>query len=271
MTVSLGSLVLAAPSASSSTLASRSTSTVLKLDHFLCYHVGAQGFAKPTNVLLKNWLQPTAFAPVFGSVSTHCNPADKQVTVNGVVKTYTVVHPDSHLLCWDITYKYGKTLVYVSNQFGKGVMTTTGGPTSLCLPSWKKRSGPPNKSPNAPANLDHFACYPIASPSGKPIFSLPGTVKVADEFSTFKYQTVKIDQPNLLCIPTTKIVAGVTYPVHNKNDLSLTCFPITPTTYWKSFWDQNQFGQGEILPTAQVSAADVLLEKLCVPTSAHIG
>ncbi len=271
VTMSLGSLVLAAPSASSSTLASKSMSTILKLDHFLCYHVAGQGFKQPSHILLKNWLQPTAFVPVFGTVSTHCNPANKEVTVNGVIRTYKVVHPLAHLLCWQISYKYGARPVYLSNQFGKGVMTTTGGPTSLCLPSWKKQAGPPNKTPPAPATLDHFACYPLATSTSKPVFALPPVVGVADEFSAFRYQSVKIAQPNLLCIPTTKIASGMTYSVHNKNDLSLTCFPISATTYWKSFWDENQFGQGEILPTSQVSAAGVQLEELCVPTAAHIG
>jgi hypothetical protein len=267
ITVSLGSLVLIAPSASSSTLAPRST--ILRLDHFLCYHVTAKGFQPPTNVLLQNWLQPTPFAPTFGAVTTHCNPADKQVTVNGVVKTYKVVHPLAHLLCWKIAYQFGARPVYLVNQFGKGVMMTTGGPTSLCLPSWKKRAGPPNQTPTAPASLDHFACYPLAV-AAKPVFTLPGVVRVADEFSNFKYQSVKINQPNLLCIPTTKIDKGVKYPVYNKNDLSLTCFPITSTIYWKSFWDENQFGQGEVFPTVQ-SVAGRLLEELCLPTAAHIG
>ncbi len=271
-TLSLGSLVLAAPSASSSTNAPGSTSTVLKLNHFLCYHVAARGFKPPTNVLLQNWLQPTPFAPTFGTVSTHCNPAVKQVTVNGAVKTYKIIYADAHLLCWQISYKFGARPVYLTNQFGKGVMTTTGGPTSLCLPSWKKRSGPPNVvKPMAPPNLDHFACYPLAPATSKPVFILPPVVKVADEFSALRLQSVKIDQPNLLCIPTTKIASGVKYTVHNKNDLSLTCFPITPTTYWKSFFDENQFGQGEVFPTSQTSSSGRLLEELCVPTAAHIG
>jgi hypothetical protein len=222
-------------------------------------------------VLLQNWLQPTLFAPVFGNVATHCNPANKQVTINGAVKTYKVIYPNTHLLCWQISYKFGARPVYLQNQFGKGVMTTTGGPTSFCVPSWKKRTGPPNEKPVAPPNIDHFACYPLAPATSKPVFTLPSSLKVADEFSAFRYQTVKINQPNLLCIPTTKVASGVKYSVHNKNDLSLTCFPITATTYWKSFWDQNQFGQGLVLPTSQVSAAGGLLEELCVPTAAHIG
>lgn len=269
--MSLGSLVLGAPSASSTTLASTPMSTVLKLDHFLCYHVASQNFKQPSHIVLKNWLQPTAFAPVFGAVSTHCNPANKAVSVNGVLKTYKVVHPLAHLLCWQISYKYGARPVYLVNQFGKGVMTTTGGPTSLCLPSWKKRAGPPNKTPPAPTVLDHLACYPLAASTTKPVFTVPPVVSVADEFSAFKYQSVKINQPNLLCVPTTKIASGMTYSVHNKRDLSLACFPITPTTYWKSFWDENQFGQGEILPTSQFSSAGVELEELCVPTAAHLG
>src|SRR5579863_10134694 len=104
--ISLGGLILSAPSASSTTLSSRSTSPILTLDHFLCYHVVAQGFGPPTNVQLRNWLQPTAFTPTIGQASTHCNPARKRVTINGVVRTYKVLHPLSHLLCWQITYNY---------------------------------------------------------------------------------------------------------------------------------------------------------------------
>ena len=171
--MSLSSVVLASPMASSSTIASKSTSTILKLDHFLCYHVVARGFKPPSHILLKNWLQPIAFVPVLGVTSTHCNPANKQVSINGAVKTYKVLHPNSHLLCWQISYKFGARPVFLSNQFGKGVMTTTGGPTSLCVPSWKKRAGPPNKSLTAPTNLDHFACYPLLRPAPSPSSHFP--------------------------------------------------------------------------------------------------
>jgi len=231
--------------------------------------VTTRGFKPPTNIRLSNWLQPAPFAPKFGLPSTHCNPTIKQVpTATGALKTYKVVHPLSHLLCWSISYQFQPRLVNLVNQFGHAVMTTTGGPTGLCLPSWKKRSGPPNHRPNAPTNLDHFACYPLG-PAAAQGFSLPPFAKVKDEFSS-NFTTVKLSPANLLCIPTTKYNKAKVYAPANPKDLSLVCFPINKTPYWKLFYDQNQFGQGAVIPSL-ATTGNLPFEELCLPTVAKIG
>jgi hypothetical protein len=268
--LALSSLVVAVPSASSSTVVPKAA--ILKLDHFLCYHVTTRGFKPPSHIALENWLQPTPFVPQFGVASTHCNPTIKQVpTATGTLRTFKVVHPLSHLLCWAITYAFTPRPVNLVNQFGKEVMQTTGGPTSLCLPSWKKRTGNPNQTPNAPTNLDHFACYGVTPLSATaPGFKIPPYAKVRDEFSP-RFVTVKIQPANLLCIPTTKIASGKTYPPANPKDLSLTCFPINKTPYWKQFFDENQFGQGSVFPTQPVGSTYIPFEELCLPTVAKLG
>jgi hypothetical protein len=269
--LALGGFALASPSASSSTFGPRTL--VLPLDHFLCYHVTARGFTVPKGVRLKNFLQPSGFTPIVGAPATHCNPAVKQVgdAATGQLKTYKVVHPKSHLLCWAITEKSSAYPVHLVDQFGtSNMMTTTAGATRLCLPTWKKRSGPPNVMPTAPKNIDHFACYPVVTGNFPYGFTIPSIVKVQDEFSFPQFNQVQVGIANLVCIPTTKIVGTTLYPPATPNDLSLTCYPTSTTPYWKSFFDQNQFGTGRILPKVATSTTTPF-EELCVPTSAIIG
>jgi hypothetical protein len=267
----LGGFALASTSASSSTFGPRTL--VLPLDHFLCYHVAAKGFVVPKGVELKDFLQPFGFTPTVGMVATHCNPAVKQVgdAATGQLKTYKVVHPKSHLLCWAITEKASVYPVHLVNQFGtSNMMTTAAGATRLCVPSWKKRSGPPDVMQAAPKNLDHFACYPVVTGNFQYGFTIPSIVKAQDEFSFPKFNRVQVGIANLVCIPATKIVGTTSYPPATPTDMSLTCYPITPTPYWKSFFDQNQFGTGRITPKVSTTTTSPF-EELCVPTSAIIG
>jgi hypothetical protein len=89
-------------------------------------------------------------------------------------------------------------------------------------------------------------------------------VKVLDEFSVPKYTQVRIGIANLLCVPTTKIIPGATFPPQTPTDLSLVCFPINSTPFFRVVFDQNQFGQGPVLPTPKA-------EQLCLPSTLQVS
>ena len=231
--------------------------SVPTLDHFLCYQAREVGIKAPPNVLLKNQIQTAVFAPRFGAASAHCNPANKAVK-RGL---FIAKNPLAHLLCFTITYKAAPATVSLANQFGKAVMVT-GSPTHFCLPSWKSNIAPPNMSPNAPAGLDHFTCYPVKAIASSYGFRPPGQ-KVEDEFSAPRYTTLKLGTANQLCVPTTKIVAGVVYAPQGANDLSLVCFPTQPTPRWNLVFDQNQFGEARVFPLASN-------EEFCLPSTLSV-
>jgi len=231
------------------------------LDHFLCYHSTESGLKAPPNVLLKNAIQPAPFSPVFGAASTVCNPANKSVPV----ALFPAKFPESHLVCFVTKYAYKPVTVTLSNQFGKAVVKTTGGPNSLCLPSWKDAIAPPSMTPVQPPNLDHFTCYgivPYSATSGS--FVPPSFVKAEDEFSFPNYIRLSLGKANQLCVPTTKVASGVVFAPISPNDKSLVCFPSSPTPLWKTAYVQNQFGSGRMFPTSTG-------EQFCLPSSATIG
>ncbi|HLK45756.1 MAG TPA: hypothetical protein VKT18_07190, partial [Acidimicrobiales bacterium] len=235
--------------------ASSSPSSTPTLDHFLCYTSRYSGPKAPPGIMLKNVIQPGPFTPAIGAANTHCNPANKLV---GTV-AYKVRNPLGHLLCFAIASRFSPVIVSLKNQFGTAVMKTTTTPTKLCLPTWKDNLGPPNEPVNQPPNLDHLTCYPVTAVPGAYAFHVPA-IRVEDEFSAPKYVSVKLGVANLVCVPTTKILpTGLTYPPQSANDLSLVCFPSSPTPLWKLIYDQNQFGESVVAPTTTN-------ESFCVPS-----
>jgi hypothetical protein len=148
----------------------------------------------------------------------------------------------------------------MANQFGSATMFINA-PNQLCVPTWKNRTTYPNMKPADPPSLDHFMCYPLlpeTSVSGG--FSPPPLVRALDEFSAPNYTTVKPGLANELCVPTQKVTSsGVAYPPYSTADRSLVCFPITKTPYWKTLYDQDQFGKGLIHIVAPP-------EELCLPS-----
>lgn len=235
--------------------------TAVTLDHFLCYtSVNHSGFTIPKQLVVSNLVDPAPFAPKVGPVALHCNPTEKTVsTATGGTKTTKIAHPLAHLLCWSITAqaKLTKEIVTITNQFGTAVKTVQY-PSALCLPSWKSLKGLPNKKPDAPTTLDHFTCYPLGAFKGGSVFKIPSLVKVKDEFDK-TFVKVKVGAAQQLCVPTTKVADGVTFKPQGTDDPSLTCFAVSKTPIVKVVWDQNQFGQGEILPSAT--------KYLCLPSS----
>lgn len=232
----------------------------ITLDHFLCYtSVNQTGFTIPKRLELSNLIDTTLFSPKVGPVALHCNPTEKTVsTPTGALKTTTIKHPLDHLLCWSMAAqsKLTEDIVTITNQFGTAVKTVQN-PSSLCLPSWKSLTGPPNKKPDAPTNLDHFACYPLGAFKGGSVFAIPSLVRVKDEFDR-TFVTVRVGAAKLLCVPTVKVANGRTYKPQGTDDPSLTCFAVSLTPIVKAVYDENQFGQGEVFPTAT--------KYLCLPS-----
>lgn len=237
-----------------STSTASAGSTPPPLDHFLCYQARAAGFKVPQNLLLINQFETSGFAPKVGAVVGHCNPANKKVPG----ATFKSKHPLAHLLCFEISGPAPNQLVEFTNQFGKA-MLKVGAPTALCLPSWKSNLAPPNMPTDAPPGLDHFTCYAVTAPASTYGYSV-ANVSAEDEFSAPNYVALKLGIANRLCVPTTKVVAGVQYPPQGANDLSLVCFPSSQTPLWKLVYDQNQFGTGPVKPLAD-------LEEFCVPST----
>jgi hypothetical protein len=232
------------------------------LDHFLCYQARVAGPKAPPGVQLVNAIQPKPFTPAFGAANAHCNPANKSVPA-GVFK---VKNPLAHLLCYQIVSQFTPVTVLVTNQFGKAIMKTGPTPTKFCLPSWKDRVGPPGlpANLNQPPNLDHFTCYPLTAVAGAYGFRPPPVVKAEDEFSAPKYTALKLAHANLLCVPTVKILpTGLIYKTQAANDLSLVCFPSSPTPFWKLVYDQNQFGSFSVYPNTEKEA-------LCLPSTLSV-
>jgi hypothetical protein len=236
------------------------------LDHFLCYQARGAGFKIPGTVQVKNQIQPNLFIPKFGTVAAHCNPANKIVPA----ARFIAKNPLAHLLCWGISATWTPRKVTMHNQFGKGVMLTGASPSSLCLPSWKSNVAPPNMAVNQPPGLDHFTCYPVSFlPGTTSTFKPPSVVKAQDEFNAPLYTALKLSNARQLCVPSTKIVTAnpatgpVVYPPMTDVDLSLLCFPTSPTPWWKLVYDQNQFGQGPVGIPRPTTAT----ERFCVPTT----
>jgi hypothetical protein len=210
--------------------------------HYLCYTATAKkGFTIPPGVKLVNVFSTAGFSPTFGPAQYHCNPAQK--TVNGAI--FPITNPDWHYLCFRIATKQPANRGTVTNQFGSALLVIRT-PVTFCVPSWKSLTGPPNQNPNQPPGADHYTCYPVSYVKGAGTFKPPASVQVSDEFSATAAVTVKVGAPQVLCVPTEKILpTGFAYPVNNPS-LYYTCFRVSPTPIKNPVYDQNQFGTGTV-------------------------
>jgi hypothetical protein len=74
---------------------------------------------------------------------------------------------------------------------------------------------------------------------------VPAAVGVKDQFSQAQV-TVKVGNPALLCLPSTKILpTGKSFAAVN-TVLHLLCFTVSPTPIKNPVFDQNQFGTGKL-------------------------
>ena len=231
----------------------------ITLNHFVCYQATGTGFTPPT-VILKNQFNPYGFSPHVSSPDLHCNPVaesanSKAYPINGATS-------NDHLLCFAVTAPVQPTyLVKVRNEFGRFFLET-GQPSDLCLPTWKSLTGPPNKTPNQPAGLDHFTCYPATfapqQPGSKSKMKIPAadTIGLTDQFG-FSHVAV-LPESMSLCVPTTKIVGARTYQAEQPTE-HLLCMLVSQTPFVSGVWDQNQFGTGPVTLYRTLS--------LCLPST----
>jgi hypothetical protein len=242
-----------------SAVASPQATGPTNLSHFLCYMATpTKGYKIPGNVILENQFNTKGFSPTISQEPLiHCNPVKKTVVSAAGTKTvYPIVNANAHLLCYPITAPTQTTYtVSVTNQFGTADLNT-GQPEDLCLPTWKSLTGPPRKSPNEPPGLSHFTCYPVTYVPGTAPFQPPPSIKLKDEFSPANV-SVQVGSPELLCLPTTKIVNGVVYKAIDPKS-HLLCFEVSQTPTITPVFDQNQFG------TDQVNIQQTSL--LCLPS-----
>ncbi len=222
------------------------------VDHQLCYSASATGFKVPpaSRVRLIDQFAPNGIVPIrIGPLAVNCNPVVKTViTPAGGKKVTPVTNPNAHLACFPIgVAKQPTKTVRVTNQFGTGFLNV-GQPTILCLPSWKSLTGPPKETTAQPPGLNHFTCYSVTYLPGSAPFKVPGTVSLRDEFAP-KAVTVKVGAPELLCLPTEKIITSSTgsktYRIINAAE-HLLCFAVSKTPIKSPVFDLNQFGFGKV-------------------------
>jgi len=240
------------------------------ISHFTCYLATAPTTSAapsfvPKPVFLLNQFAPNGFYTNVGSVVEHCNPVQKTINSTSPPTVTNIVNPNDHLLCFVLSKPPAQPsyTVTATNQFGTGELTT-GKPITLCLPTWKNQ---PAMALAQPPGLDHYVCYQAsytktATGSAVSTFTPPTAMTLQDQFMPAQVPAT-IGAPNLLCVPTVKIVQpGFTVPGLANPQAHLVCFPVT--TPKRSFTppaqvtDQNQFGDG--LVTIKK------LFELCVPS-----
>lgn len=223
--------------------------------HYLCYTAAAKkGFNPPAPITLVNAFTPSGGVSVtLGPATLHCNPAVKKVPT----AKYKITDPTWHFLGFSFQTEQPSVTVSVSNQFGTATLVTSS-PNLLLVPSWKSLTGPPNEPTSAPAGEDHYTCYPVTYLPGTAPYTPPSPVKVRDEFSS-SATTVKVENVDDLCVPTTKILpTGLSFPPSNPS-LYYVCFGVSKTPIKTPVYDQNQFGQGAVTIRAT--------NWLCLPSS----
>jgi len=242
------------------------------ISHFTCYLASAPSATSapppftPTPVILQNQFAPTGFYTNVGAVIEHCNPVRKTINSASGQTITPIVNPNDHLLCFALSKPPTQPsyTVIATNQFGTGELTT-GKPVTLCLPTWKNQ--PNIQALIQPPGLDHYVCYQAsytksAAGTSNPTFTPPAGMTLQDQFMPAPVPAT-IGTPNLLCLPTVKIVQpAAAVPGLQNPQAHLVCFPVTPVkvkvTPPAQVTDQNQFGYGSV---------DIKkLFELCVPS-----
>jgi hypothetical protein len=232
------------------------------VDHQLCY-VATGTFKVPaTGVQLFDQFNPNGFTPKIDThAATLCNPVRKTLPNKQVFK---VTNPAAHLVCFPMSAENAQPApsVIVANQFGKATLQP-GKPNGLCVPSWKSLTGPPNKTPNTPPNLNHFTCYPVTVTSGA--YKPPAGILLRDEFASANVKVTVDPSPRELCLPAKKTITTSaqkkSYPMVNP-DVHLLCYRVTKTPIKNPVYAQNQFGSA----TMKVS----ITRWLCVPSKKQL-
>ena len=120
----------------------KTPNTPPNLNHFTCYPVSvvSGAYKPPTGILLRDEFASTNVKVTVNPVPRMlCLPAKKTITTKAGTKSYPMVNPDMHLLCYAVTKTPIRNPVYAQNQFGSATMHVGAGVTRLlCLPSKKR-------------------------------------------------------------------------------------------------------------------------------------
>jgi hypothetical protein len=179
------------------------------IGHFKCYVVTPTTTSSRRIVLTDQFGKRSSTA---GKRQLLCNPASK----NGG----RIMNATAHLLCYATTDRgaaFKTRQVRVANQFGTKLVTVVK-PTSLCVPSLKRRSRvrPPSGA-NPSLKLDHFRCYAVKEQPS------PRTVTVRDQF---RKRTTKVVRLTTLCNPVRKVRRGAVSKIR-RPAAHLVCYSIT--------------------------------------------
>ena len=118
----------------------KTPNTPPNLNHFTCYPVTVTSgaYKPPTGILLRDEFASANVKVTVNPVpKVLCLPAKKTITTNAGTKSYPMVNPDMHLLCFAVTKTPARKQVYAQNQFGSATMSV-GATRWLCLPSKKR-------------------------------------------------------------------------------------------------------------------------------------
>ncbi len=118
----------------------RTPNTPPNLNHFTCYPitVTSGAYKPPTGILLRDEFASANVKVTVNPVPKElCLPAKKTVTTKAGTKSYPMVNPAIHLLCYSVTKTPTRNPVYAQNQFGSATMHV-GVTRWLCLPSKKR-------------------------------------------------------------------------------------------------------------------------------------
>jgi hypothetical protein len=110
------------------------------LNHFTCYPVRLAGgaYKAPAGILLRDEFSSKNVRVAVNPVPRQlCLPATKTITTKAGTKSYPMINPDMHLLCYSVSKTPIRNPVYAQNQFGSATMKV-GNTRLLCLPSTKR-------------------------------------------------------------------------------------------------------------------------------------
>ena len=200
------------------------------LDHFLCYKAGPS-FQLKVGISLKDPVHPVLYQPKPVNNYAHCNPANKVV-------------PGAKFLCAEparapVVLRHHRAVEVEDRDDEQPVRQGRHGDRTRRRARCACRRGRPtprnpNMTPTAPPGLDHFTCYPVkktsrtASSRRRPSRPRTSSTRRCTPRSSSSVATQ-------LCVPTLKIdVTGKPFPPMTATDLSLLCFPTSPTPRWNA-------------------------------------
>jgi hypothetical protein len=207
-----------------------------RLEHFMCYSIGAHSKFTPQSVKLTD--QFAARTADVTDLGEFCNPTRKN--------SEPFVNKVDHTRCFVTKGASVTQKVKLRNQYGpfEGVVTS---PIRLCLPSKKQIVGGA-APPRAAFQTDHFQCYNLKASGSFPTRS-------ATSRDQFAKRTIRFNVPSRLCAPVRKDKTPIRHAVHH-----LVCYKRISAVkrVVKDLIVRNQFGR-EIF---QTKTPDLL----CVPT-----